>query len=134
MTKIENKYDNFSKAVKRLNEANIAYKKNTDNDIYQDALIKRYEFTFELAWKTLYEFMSEQGFKLGLISPKGIFSTAYQYGLIDDEEIWLAMLEARNLTAHDYGREISEDIADKISTRFCKALTALNRYFAENIK
>ena len=57
MTKLENKYENFGNAVNRLNEANVAYKKNSDNDIYQDALIKRFEFTFELAWKTLREFM-----------------------------------------------------------------------------
>ena len=55
MIKLANKFDNFNKAVKRLNEANIAYKKNRDDDIYQDALIQRFEFTFELAWKTLRE-------------------------------------------------------------------------------
>lgn len=53
MAKLNNKYDNFSNAVNRLNEANIAYRRNPENDIYQDALIKRFEFTFELAWKTL---------------------------------------------------------------------------------
>ena len=42
MTKLENKYENFGNAVNRLNEANVAYKKNSDNDIYQDALIKRF--------------------------------------------------------------------------------------------
>ena len=72
MIKLANKFDNFSKAVKRLNEANIAYKKNSADDIYQDALIKRFEFTFELAWKTLREFMTEQGYQLEILSPKGV--------------------------------------------------------------
>ena len=61
MTKPENKNANFSQAVKRLNEANIGYKRNADNDIYQDALIKRFEFTFELAWKFLREYLEDQG-------------------------------------------------------------------------
>lgn len=81
MTKLENKYDNFSKAVNRLNEANIAYKRNSNDDIYQDALIKRYEFTFELAWKTLREYLVDQGYQLEIMSPKGVIAFAWREGI-----------------------------------------------------
>ena len=134
MIKLANKFDNFNKAVKRLNEANIAYKKNSENDIYQDALIKRFEFTFELAWKTLREFMTDQGYQLEILSPKGVFAFAYQEGLLSDETLWLDMLESRNLTSHDYGHELSKVIADKISNRYCKELTKLDKYIAEKIQ
>lgn len=134
MTKLENKYDNFNKAVKRLNEANISYRKNSENDIYQDALIKRFEFTFELGWKTLREFLIDQGYRLEILSPKGVIAFAYQEGILSDETLWLNMLEARNLTAHDYGRELSAEIADKISNRFCKALSGLGKFIADNLK
>ena len=134
MTKPENKNANFSQAVKRLNEANIAYKRNAENDIYQDALIKRFEFTFELGWKSLREFLLAQGYRLELPSPKGVFAFAYQEGILQDETLWLDMLESRNLTSHDYGRELSKEIADKISNRFCKALSDLNKYIAEHLK
>ena len=134
MTKPENKNANFSQAVKRLNEANIGYKRNTDNDIYQDALIKRVEFTFELAWKTLREFMLDQGYSLEILSPKGVISFAWREGIISNEELWLDMLQSRNLSAHDYGRELSADIADKISNRYCKELTALKKYIADSLK
>ena len=133
MTKLENKYENFGNAVNRLNEANVAYKRNSDNDIYQDALIKRFEFTFELAWKTLREFMTDQGYRLEILSPKGVIAFAYQEGILADEPLWLDMLMSRNLTAHDYGRELSAEIADKISNRYCKALTSLGKYIAEKI-
>lgn len=134
MTKLENKYENFGNAVNRLNEANVAYKKNSDNDIYQDALIKRFEFTFELAWKTLREFMLDQGYSLEILSPKGVISFAWREGIISNEELWLDMLQSRNLSAHDYGRELSADIADKISNRYCKELTALKKYIADSLK
>ena len=134
MTKLENKYENFGNAVNRLNEANVAYKKNSDNDIYQDALIKRFEFTFELAWKTLREFMLDQGYSLEILSPKGVISFAWREGIISNEELWLDMLSSRNLSAHDYGRELSAGIADKISNRYCKELTALKRYIADRLK
>ena len=134
MTKLENKYENFGNAVNRLNEANVAYKKNSDNDIYQDALIKRFEFTFELAWKTLREFMLDQGYTLEILSPKGVIAFAWREGIISNEELWLDMLQSRNLSAHDYGRELSADIADKISNRYCKELTALKKYIADKLK
>lgn len=134
MTKLENKYENFGSAVNRLNEANVAYKRNSDNDIYQDALIKRFEFTFELAWKTLREFMLDQGYSLEILSPKGVISFAWREGIISNEELWLDMLQSRNMSAHDYGRELSADIADKISNRYCKELTALKKYIADSLK
>lgn len=134
MSKLENKYGNFSAAVNRLNEANMSYKKNADSDIFQDALIKRFEFTFELAWKTLREFMLDQGYTLEILSPKGVISFAWQEGLIQSEELWLSMLQARNQTAHDYGRELSAEIAEDISNRYAKELTALKKYIADNLK
>lgn len=134
MKKLENKYDNFNKAIKRLNEANVSYKKNSDDDIYQDALIKRFEFTFELAWKTLREFMTDQGYSLEILSPKGVFAFAYQEGILSDELLWLDMLESRNLTTHDYGHELSKSIADKISTRYCKELTKLGKFISEKLQ
>ena len=134
MTKLQNKYENFSTAVKRLNEANIAYKKNADDDIYQDALIKRFEFTFELCWKTLREFMLDQGYLMEIASPKGVFALAYQEGILHDEALWLDMLESRNLTSHDYGRKTAETIAEKISSRYAKALTELSKYISSVLK
>lgn len=134
MTKTENKNANFSQAVKRLNEANIAYRRHSDDDIYQDALIKRFEFTFELGWKSLREFLLAQGYRLEIPSPKGVFAFAYQEGILQDEALWLDMLESRNLTSHDYGRQLSQEIADKISNRFCKALSDLNKYIADHLK
>ena len=133
MSQPSNKLDNFAKALKRLNEANTVYKKHTDDDIFQDALIKRFEFTFELGWKTLREFLSAQGYKLDILSPKGVFAFAYQEGILTEETLWLDMLESRNLTSHDYGRELSENIADKISTRYAKALQNLYKFLSEHM-
>jgi len=131
MAKTENKYINFSNAVKRLNEANVQYKKNTDNDIYQDALIKRFEFTFELAWKTLRQFMIDSGYMMKAISPKSILAQGYQENILQNEQMWLDMLEDRNLTTHDYGHEVAKPIADRISLKYAKELTKLAKYIAE---
>ena len=132
MTKTENKNANFSQAVKRLNEANIAYRRHADDDIYQDALIKRFEFTFELGWKSLREFLITQGYQLEIPSPKGVFALAYREGILRDEALWLDMLESRNRTSHIYDDRIAAKIARDISTRFLPVLEDLAEYFREN--
>ena len=52
----ENKVENFYNALKRLSEVNVKYKKDKHDDVCRDALIKRFEFTFELSWKCLKEY------------------------------------------------------------------------------
>lgn len=133
MGKLENKFDNFNNAVKRLNEANIAYKKDKSDTLYRDSLIKRFEFTFELAWKTLREFLFAQGYSLTVASPKNVIAFAYREGFLNSEEIWLDMLDARNSTVHDYDDELSDKIADDISNRYCKELQKLCKFIFENL-
>lgn len=131
MVKTLNKYENLNNAVKRLNEANIQYKKSPDNTMYQDALIKRFEFTFELAWKTLRQFLIDSGYNLPIATPKGVLAFAYREGILQDEKLWLNMLEDRNLSSHDYGYEMAEAIADRISNKYAKALTVLAKYIGD---
>ncbi len=133
MVKTMNKYDNLSKAVKRLNEANIRYKKSADDPIYQDALIKRFEFTFELAWKTLRQFMMDSGYQMPSVTPKGVFAYAYQESILQDEKIWLDMLEDRNLSTHDYCFKVAPGIAGRISNKYAKCLAALAKYVGDAI-
>lgn len=133
MGKLENKFDNFNNAVKRLNEANIAYKKDKSDTLYRDSLIKLFEFTFELAWKTLREFLFAQGYSLTVASPKNVIAFAYREGFLNSEEIWLDMLDARNSTVHDYDDELSDKIADDISNRYCKELQKLCKFIFENL-
>lgn len=126
----ENKIVNFNNALKRLNEANIEYKKSGKNDIYRDALIKRFEFTFELSWKCLKEYLVFNGITVR-DTPRDIIKTAYQKNLINNEKIWLAMMEARNNTAHIYKEAQAIAVAEDISMKYCKELSTLKALFEE---
>lgn len=133
MTKLKNKSENFSTALKRLREAITAYKNNADNDLYRDALIQRFEFSFELAWKTAADFLYEQGITDFNVSPKSVFKAAYAGGFIDNEAIWLQMIEARNSMSHTYDMETSEQIANDICYRYEKEMSALLKTVQANI-
>lgn len=77
-------------------------------DITRDAAIQRFEFTFELAWKTLKRVLKHKGIIAN--NPRDVIREAAQQGLIDHVESWFTFLENRNLTTHVY----NEKVADKI--------------------
>lgn len=127
----KNKYENFFEALKRLNEMNVAYKKAKGGeyeDMARDALIQRFEFTFELAWKSLKEFLIYSGY-IEATTPRSILELAYREGFIDNEAVWVAMMTDRNLTSHVYKEEQAEEIAQNISLKYCKELSALKQLF-----
>lgn len=123
---IENKLDNFLKALKRLNEMNVLYKSKHTEEAYQDALIKRYEIAFELAWKTLKTIMQDENFiESHISSPTAIIKKAHTENFIINEEIWLDMLSTRNNIIHTYNEKYAKEVAIDISTIYIKKLSEL---------
>lgn len=126
------KVENYLKAVQRLDEANAEYLKNIENDVIRDGLIQRFEFTFELAWKASKEYLIDQGFSNDLHFPKQVLRAAYENHMIDDEEVWLKMLDSRNRTSHIYDDRVAAAIAENITGSFLPVLLKLSDYFRGN--
>lgn len=113
MSKLETKLINFSNALKRLAEAAEEFKNNSTSDVIRDGVIQRFEFTYELAWKTTKEYLEDIGI-VDKTSPKAIIKEAFVQKMITDESRWLLMLNDRNLTSHVYKEEIAEEISERI--------------------
>lgn len=129
--KIKTKLTNFTTANKRLREAVTAYKNDSKNELYRDALIQRFEFTFELAWKSLAEVLKDAGIVLEILSPKSVFKAAYSAGYVNDEIVWVNILDDRNLTSHVYDEETANRIAGDICNRYAKAIGNLLKSLSE---
>ncbi|MCK5655189.1 MAG: nucleotidyltransferase substrate binding protein [Candidatus Aureabacteria bacterium] len=102
------RFHNFEKAFNKLTEA-LERTKDSDDDLLQSGCIQTYEFTFELAWNTLKDYLEEQGF-INIKSPSGAIRQAFNSGYIKNAELWLKALKDRNLTSHTY----NESVADKV--------------------
>lgn len=124
MTKLEAKRNNFENALNRLREATAEFGKSNFNDLMRDGVIQRFEFTYELAWKTVKEYLEHIGI-VDIHSPKAIFKEAYSQKLIVNEEAWLSMLSDRNLTSHVYKEEMAEEIVQRITGQYMKELEKL---------
>ena len=125
------KVENYLKAIQRLEEGNAEYLKNPENDMIRDGLIQRFEFTFELAWKTSKEYLIDRGFSNDIYFPKQVLRMAYENYMIDEEQIWLKMLESRNMSSHIYDDRVAAAIAKDITESFFPALKKLSLYFKE---
>ena len=86
----------FEQALRRLHEV----LREPESSLVRDAAIKRFEFTFELAWKAVQRLLREQGVLCH--SPKGCLREAFTCGLVRDSPLWIRMIEDRNLTVHTY--------------------------------
>lgn len=131
MRNLDFKYMNFEKATKRLEEAISVY--DYKNDMIRDSIIQRFEFTYELAHKTLQEFMKYEGVTLENSFPRTIFKKAFVNHLIEDEALWLKLLEDKNATSHIYNEKLADEIAHRICTDYCPALKALAQLIGEQI-
>lgn len=115
---------NFIQATHRLEEAIVDYR-NIPIDTVRDGVIQRFEFTFELAWKTLQEYMLEAGMANTMQFPKQVLHEAYAANLIDGESIWLDMLQARNTTPHIYDDHVAAIIVGKVQSVYLPELQKL---------
>ncbi|MBQ7886033.1 MAG: nucleotidyltransferase substrate binding protein [Clostridia bacterium] len=116
MEKRITKLDQFAMAFARTREA-IAEYEQTRSQVVRDGVIQRFEFTCELAWKSCREHLIEEGFS-GIDSPKAAMRQAFACALIDDEQGWLNLLQARNLTSHMYSETQAQEIYEQIETAF----------------
>lgn len=89
------------------------------SELEEQGLIKAFEYTFELAWTTMKDFLEHRG-QTDIYGSRDAIRKAFQLNLIDDGETWMDMLVSRNRTSHTYNRETAEEI--------CRAIK--NNYFA----
>lgn len=102
-----NSLDRFISAIDREKEI----KEEGFGDIYLDLTVKRFEFTYEMAWKALKRYLEFLGFEPK--SPRATFKEGYSQGILKDENIWLDMIEQRNLTSHIYDEYQIRELTEK---------------------
>ncbi|MDH4203163.1 MAG: nucleotidyltransferase substrate binding protein [Phycisphaerae bacterium] len=128
-------YVQLKTAIGRFGEMLEAFRENDrrpalEQEAVQDSLIKRFEYTLEVAWKTCKRHLQEEGFtEAATGSPKSIMRLAAQRELIDNPEQWFGYLRFRQDVLYNCSREIMKPIFDisedfyEDATRFLKAMT-----------
>lgn len=98
------RFDSYKKALAQLTEG-IAEFDNYPKNIVKEGVIQRFEFTHELAWNVMKDYLTLEG-SLNITGSRSSTREAFNKGLIHDGESWMQMLESRNITVHTYDEEI----------------------------
>lgn len=117
---INDKIEQLEKAFENLKIIIEAYEKEKDKiikDGLRDSIIQRFEFVTELSWKLMKKYLDEN-LVLEVYSPRSVIKESYKQDLIENGELWLDILEDRNLTSHTYDENIANRIKDNIVNKY----------------
>lgn len=106
------RFANFKKAFNHLEEAVVSYNQNPP-DIIKEGIIQRFEFTHELGWKVMKDFLEYEGIT-NIIGSRSATREAFNKGIISDGQVWMDMIESRNKTVHTYEETILQAEFEKI--------------------
>lgn len=123
------KIKDLENAVSRLDEA-IKDSKKIELSTLKDGVIQRFEFMLELSWKILKTYLVNEGIDC-VNTPKSVVREAYKAGIIKNGEIWIEMIDDRNLTSHIYSQSMADDIYLRITKKYFKELDLLFHFLKE---
>ena len=126
------RFDNLQRAYKRLRWALEMTEQAPDADLIRMAVIKAYEFTFELSWKTLKDYLTYNGIDARL--PRDVIKQGFATGLIANGQLWIDMLEERNLMAHTYDDTRARQAVEQIQKRYLSGLAQLHDLLASKLQ
>jgi nucleotidyltransferase substrate binding protein (TIGR01987 family) len=122
------RYQNLNRAFQQLQKG-VAIENPSEIEI--QGIIQSFEFTFELAWKTLKDYLEAQGVLCTF--PREAIKLAFHYGILKDGEIWLEMLNKRNLLAHTYDEKLALEAFRLISENYYMEIKGLMNWFAGRV-
>jgi nucleotidyltransferase substrate binding protein (TIGR01987 family) len=124
------RFENFEKACFLLNSV---LGKNADeySDLEKEGIIKRFEFTFELAWKTMKDYLEYNGVTLYPVTPRVVIKEAFKSRVIEDGQVWIDMLENRSIMFHTYNPENFEKAIGWIFNEYTAAIGQVYLFFKQ---
>jgi nucleotidyltransferase substrate binding protein (TIGR01987 family) len=123
------RFEHLARAVALLGEP-IARGVESLSVLEREGTVQRFEVALELAWKTMKDFLEHEGEVLAPVTPKGVVKAAFAAGVVADGQVWIDMLDHRNLLAQTYDAVVFEDAVVAVRDRYLAAFEGLVAFFA----
>ena len=127
------RFQNFSRAYNLLNSVLEENDIDDLSNLEQEGVIQRFEYTYELAWKTLKDYLEYNGANIAEITARNVFKEAYSSKIIKNSEIFIDMMLSRNLLSHTYDFNKFRDILIKVKKDYLPVLSDLYFFFMDRI-
>jgi nucleotidyltransferase substrate binding protein (TIGR01987 family) len=122
------RFDNFDRAFVLLREVcdrGVA----SLSQLEKEGAVQRFELAFELAWKTLKDYLEESGVVVNPVTPRNVIKEAFAAKLLDDAQVWIDMMLHRNLLSHTYDIKVFEAVLQTVAERYFSAFDRLHEFF-----
>jgi nucleotidyltransferase substrate binding protein (TIGR01987 family) len=124
------RFQNFDRAFVLLRDA-MEKGPSALNQLEKEGVIQRFEYCFELAWKCVKDYLEESGFVFATVTPRQVLKDAFAAKILADGQVWIDMLDHRNLLSHTYNLTSIEKAVEAIHTRYLTAIAQLHDYLQQ---
>lgn len=112
------RFESYQRAFALLRAGVESMEAHELNPLEQEGLVQRFEYTWELSWKVLRDYLEHSGVVLPTITPSAVIKAAFAANLISKGEIWMEALDARNKMSHTSRRYVFDQVIQAITTRY----------------
>ena len=123
------RFPNFDRAFLLLRSALEERGLEQMSELEKEGLIQRFEYSYELAWKTMKDYLEEQGTIINPVTPRNVIKEAFSAQIIADGQVWVDMMLHCNLLAHTYDFSKFKEVLDAVVERYLDAQEQLHEWF-----
>lgn len=120
----QQRLNNYEKALSQLTDAVELSRQRELSNLEKQGLIQAFEFTHELAWNTLKDFLEFRG-QTGIYGSRDATRKAFELELIEDGDSWMQMIQNRNRSSHTYNQKVMQEIIEAVITDYHKQYVSL---------
>ncbi len=121
------RFSNFNKALSQLQKF---IDKGKLSELEEQGLIKAFEYTYELGWNTIKDFLEFSG-QSDIYGSRDAIRKAFQLGIIKDGDGWMDMMKSRNKTSHTYNEDTAKEITHAVVTIYYDLFIQLRHKFEQ---
>jgi nucleotidyltransferase substrate binding protein (TIGR01987 family) len=119
------RFDNFKRAFALLSEAIQMIRERKISALEQEGVIQRFEYTWELTWKVLKDYLEYTGIILETVTPAAVIKAAIAANIIKNGDVWMSALDSRNKMSHTYDFKKFEKIVISIERDYYPELECM---------
>jgi nucleotidyltransferase substrate binding protein (TIGR01987 family) len=126
------RFDNYKRAFGLLREAMEIIESRPLTQLEKEGVIQRFEYSWELAWKLIKDYLEHEGVVLDKITPAAVLRAGFEARVISNGDVWMQALDARNKMAHSYNFKQFETVIAQIRTSYFALFDELHLSMMEN--
>ena len=127
------RFENFDRALGLLREA-LANGQENLSPLEQEGAAQRLEYTLELAWKCMKDYLEDSGVTISPATPRQVIKEAFVAKIITDGQTWIDMLNHRNLLSHTYDFAVFEEAIRATEDRYLPTLQSLHQFLYKELQ